>query len=185
MDPLWAELINSDWRDYRGSGRREDRIQNDLWLGAFVARAGWQGHRLPSQGERERLTRLRAVLRRIVNALCARRPVGPRDLAALNSVLARASWVRRLERGRGQWKASTRPGARGIGQVEAEVVWSLASLLAAGHENRIKVCANPDCGWVLVDESRNGTRRWCDTKECGNLMRVRGFRERRRVRAGS
>jgi predicted RNA-binding Zn ribbon-like protein len=185
MDPLWAELINSDWRDHRGSGRREDRLGNDVWLDGFLARTGWPGDRPPTKNERERLKRLRAILRRTVDAIRARRPPAQDDLAALNRVLAHGAWVRRLERRKGTWQASTQANARGIRRVEAEVAWSFASLLATGDPTRIKVCANPDCGWVMVDGSRNRTRRWCEAAECGNLIKVRRFRQRQRAAAGS
>jgi predicted RNA-binding Zn ribbon-like protein len=183
MDPLWADLINSDWRDALGSGRREDRLANDAWLGRFLARAGWQAGRLPGAGERERLRRLRAALRRLVDAIRARHSVDQDDLAALNQILGGASWSRRLERQKGAWQVSTASCARGIDRVEAEVAWSFASMLALGDPTRIKVCANPDCGWVMYDESRNRTRQWCEASECGNLIKVRRFRERQRARA--
>ena len=69
-DPLWADLLNSDWRDYRGSGAREDRIANDRWLVGFLARAGG-ADKLPAEAERRLLRRLRSLLRRMVNALIA------------------------------------------------------------------------------------------------------------------
>ncbi len=62
----------------------------------------------------------------------------------------------------------------------AAIAASFASVLVRGDRARVKICANPDCGWVLYDESRNRTRRWCDVKECGNLIKVRLFRARRR-----
>jgi predicted RNA-binding Zn ribbon-like protein len=184
MDPLWAELINSDWRDYRGSGRREDRLGNDAWLGPFLVRAGWERAQLPGTVARERLRKLRAVLRRVVDAMRARRSAARDDVAALNRILAREPWLRRLERQKGAWQVSTVSRARGIERVETEVAWSFASMLAAGDVARIKVCANPDCGWVMYDESRNRTRQWCEATECGNLIKVRRFRQRQRARAG-
>lgn len=39
MDPgLWLDLLNSDWNDYRGSGKREDRLDNPLWLEKYLSR---------------------------------------------------------------------------------------------------------------------------------------------------
>ncbi len=184
MDPLWADLINSDWHDALGSGRREDRLGNDAWLTSFLARTGWQGERLPGNAERERLAKLRAVLRRVVDALLARRSVPQDDVAALNQILARGSWLRRLERPKSGWEVSTVSRARGLRRVETDVAWSFVSLLATGDPTRIKVCANADCGWVMYDESRNRTRQWCEASECGNLIKVRRFRERARRRTG-
>jgi predicted RNA-binding Zn ribbon-like protein len=35
------------------------------------------------------------------------------------------------------------------------------------------VCAAPDCGWVYVDRSRNGFRRWCQMETCGTEEKSR------------
>ncbi|MCL6580471.1 MAG: CGNR zinc finger domain-containing protein [Firmicutes bacterium] len=46
-----------------------------------------------------------------------------------------------------------------------------------------KVCANADCGWLFYDDSRNRSRRWCDGRYCGNLIKVRRFRAKVRSSA--
>jgi predicted RNA-binding Zn ribbon-like protein len=38
------------------------------------------------------------------------------------------------------------------------------------------ICGNPHCRLVFLDLSRNRTRRWCDTRGCGNRDRVGRFR---------
>ncbi|MGH7627153.1 MAG: CGNR zinc finger domain-containing protein, partial [Gemmatimonadaceae bacterium] len=53
-------------------------------------------------------------------------------------------------------------------------------LLRSDDVHRIRQCANDPCGWLFLDRSRNGSRRWCSSAECGNEMRVRHFRERQR-----
>jgi hypothetical protein len=53
-------------------------------------------------------------------------------------------------------------------------------LVALGSEKaRLRACGNRRCGWLFVDRSANGRRRWCDPKACGNRMKVRRFRARR------
>jgi len=42
---------------------------------------------------------------------------------------------------------------------------------------RIRQCGNPLCRLIFVDESKNHSRRWCDTTGCGNRVRVRRHRE--------
>jgi predicted RNA-binding Zn ribbon-like protein len=180
MDPLWADLINSDWRDHLGSGAREDRIGNDTWLPGFLARAGWTGDRLPDDQERQALRQLRALLTSIVGLLRAGKPFTDRDLEALNRVLAAAPVVRCLGPGEAGPCLDLVPVKSGIEQVLGTVAASFATMLVGGEAERIKVCANPDCGWVFYDESRNRTRRWCDASECGNLIKVRRHRQRKR-----
>jgi predicted RNA-binding Zn ribbon-like protein len=53
------------------------------------------------------------------------------------------------------------------------VVWSAAQLLASEEASQIQVCAAPDCGWMYVDRSRNGLRRWCQMETCGTREKSR------------
>ncbi|MGP4057322.1 CGNR zinc finger domain-containing protein [Mycobacterium sp. 4D054] len=61
----------------------------------------------------------------------------------------------------------------------AEMAMALADLIRAGELRRLKVCAAPDCGAVLVDLSRNRSGKFCDTGNCGNRQHVAAYRERR------
>jgi len=49
-----------------------------------------------------------------------------------------------------------------------------------GSWTRLKACANPDCGWVFYDRSRNQHGNWCDMAVCGNRLKNRRLRARRR-----
>lgn len=42
---------------------------------------------------------------------------------------------------------------------------------------RLRVCDGRDCGWVFVDTSKNGRRRWCDMATCGNVAKARRFQQ--------
>jgi predicted RNA-binding Zn ribbon-like protein len=42
----------------------------------------------------------------------------------------------------------------------------------------VSACADHDCGWVFLDRSRNRTRRWCSSGDCGNRNRVRVYNAR-------
>jgi len=61
----------------------------------------------------------------------------------------------------------------------AEMAMALADLIRGGELRRLKVCAAPDCEAVLVDLSRNRSRMFCDTGNCGNRQHVAAYRERR------
>jgi len=71
--------------------------------------------------------------------------------------------------------------ARGQGDIELEsaVALSALSLLEPRNRARIRVCGN--CGWLYLDRSRNGSRKWCDMSVCGNRQKAR--RHYRRFRA--
>lgn len=183
MNMLWADLINSNWRDHLGTGQREDRIGNDTWLAAFLERAGWTGTRLPGARDRDALRRMRELLGRAVEQVRRGRRMSAGDLAQLNRFLAAAPVLRRLEVGRDGAAVQLAPAAGGIDAVLGEVAASFADMMAEGDPTRITICANADCGWVIYDNSRNRTRRWCDKAECGNLIKVRRHRQRKRAEA--
>jgi predicted RNA-binding Zn ribbon-like protein len=52
--------------------------------------------------------------------------------------------------------------------------------LARTPRARIGRCADPACGWVFLDTSKGGTRRWCSSADCGNRDRARRHYERSR-----
>jgi predicted RNA-binding Zn ribbon-like protein len=49
-----------------------------------------------------------------------------------------------------------------------------------GTWSRLKMCANPDCAWVFYDRSRNQQGNWCNMAVCGNRLKNRQLRARRR-----
>lgn len=58
------------------------------------------------------------------------------------------------------------------------IVEAAADLFAEREALKIKTCDGCDCDWLFVDKTKAGRRRWCDTKTCGNLARVRDFRKK-------
>ena len=49
-----------------------------------------------------------------------------------------------------------------------------------GSWARLKACANDECQWAFYDRSRNHGGTWCDMSACGNKLKNREFRARRR-----
>ena len=49
-----------------------------------------------------------------------------------------------------------------------------------GSWSRLKACANPDCQWAFFDRSRNQQGSWCSMDTCGNRLKNRELRARRR-----
>ncbi|GIU98489.1 MAG: hypothetical protein KatS3mg014_0105 [Actinomycetota bacterium] len=52
-----------------------------------------------------------------------------------------------------------------------------------GSFAHLKLCADPTCGAVFYDRSKNRSGRWCRMEVCGNRAKVRAWRERQRRRA--
>jgi predicted RNA-binding Zn ribbon-like protein len=59
-----------------------------------------------------------------------------------------------------------------------EVARSVARLLTSPLLARVHACAAEDCRWWFLDDTKNGSRRWCDMKICGNREKVRRYRAR-------
>lgn len=51
---------------------------------------------------------------------------------------------------------------------------------ARGTWDRLKVCAAEDCRWVYYDHSKSRTGRWCSMQTCGNRVKTKRYRQRRR-----
>jgi predicted RNA-binding Zn ribbon-like protein len=182
MDLLFVDLVNSEW--YDGNGNREDRLLDWRWQAKFLARWGLQRYRPLDRRAVAELAGLRSVLRDLTERLArGARPAG-RQLDALNAVLARTPL--RLElRSTGDGYAVEpvpSPGGHPTEHLLAEVARSAAGFLAGGELERLKVCDNQGCRWAFYDESRNRSRRWCQSTACGNRFKVRRFRERQRGR---
>jgi predicted RNA-binding Zn ribbon-like protein len=45
---------------------------------------------------------------------------------------------------------------------------------------RLKICANDECRWAFFDRSRNQQGSWCNMAVCGNRLKNRELRARRR-----
>lgn len=56
--------------------------------------------------------------------------------------------------------------------------------LSTADLRRLRVCplAEGGCGWLFLDHSRNGSRRWCAMADCGSQAKARRLTERRRAR---
>ncbi len=75
------------------------------------------------------------------------------------------------------------PENRDSAWVVAQIAESFIDFLMHADPRRLKNCANPECGWLFYDDSPAISRVWCDSRTCGNLMKVRRFRERAKKRS--
>lgn len=55
-----------------------------------------------------------------------------------------------------------------------------ADLLTSPDVRSVRSCADPACGWLFVDRTRNRSRRWCSSADCGNRARARRHAQRTR-----
>ncbi len=63
-------------------------------------------------------------------------------------------------------------------RIAAQAGFAFADLVRQGEGDRLRRCEAPDCEAVFVDLSKNRSRRYCDTGNCGNRLLVAAYRER-------
>ena len=64
-------------------------------------------------------------------------------------------------------------------RIAAQAGFALADLIRLGEAERLRSCEAPGCQAVFVDLSKNRSRRYCDTGNCGNRQHVAAYRQRR------
>lgn len=58
---------------------------------------------------------------------------------------------------------------------------ALSILLDARERTRVKLCPGDKCGWLFLDETKNGRRRWCRMDGCGNRAKAARHYARRKM----
>ncbi len=195
-DGGWAELVGNDpaldlvntvsWR--RDPARRIDRLSDapDLlrWTEFAGVVDGQIGRRLarqvaadPGAGTTalERVRQLREQLHDVVLPLAQGGRPAAADVATLSSHLFRAL-------GRAEvvsvMPIAWRPAPvtlSGLPDLLAVHAWQL---LQGGDPDRLRQCRGDGCGWLFLDRSRNGSRVWCSSADCGNRSRARRHYQR-------
>ncbi len=107
-------------------------------------------------------------------------------IALINTMVARAGTTPRLTDHDGyDWHVHYfAPGASLAHHLAADGGMALAFLVVADERERLRRCAAPDCRRAFVDLSRNRSRRYCDSRTCGNRLHVAAYRARRREATG-
>ncbi|MCU1412057.1 MAG: hypothetical protein JWR04_2764 [Rhodoglobus sp.] len=72
---------------------------------------------------------------------------------------------------------ATAPDAPLAERIRVEVGLALMDVIRSDETQRMRVCDAPDCEGVLVDLSRNGSKRFCSVR-CGNRVNQVAYRSR-------
>ena len=181
MDMLCLDVLHSDWHDYRGTAKDEDRLLSTEWWKQLIARWNFSVEGLPDASTIVTFHELRALMQRVVQALLQHHVPVEQDIMSLNSYLDKVPSKLELTKAGKEFQLQQVSLIGGWEHVLGEVAISFAMLLAQHDPSRIKQCENPDCRWIYYDESANQSRRWCEDS-CANLIRVRRFRTRQQAR---
>ncbi|HEX2529163.1 MAG TPA: CGNR zinc finger domain-containing protein [Geminicoccus sp.] len=143
---------------------------------AAPVRAALQADRALADHLLESALRLREAVHRIGAAIAHGRTLPPADLDTLRqsacASLAQAELAPSDDGHCALCFAAGPPQSSLLGPV----AWSAMDLFQRGDLTRLKQCPAEDCGWLFIDTSRNGSRRWCDMSTCGNRTKVRRHR---------
>lgn len=162
-----AALVNTDQPD-------GDELADIAALDGFLRQWGWTGSRSSDETELEAVRALRPSLRRLweldedgvaelVNDML-------REAGALPQLVSHDHWDYHLH--------ATPPDAPLADRMAVEAAMALVDVVRLGELDRLSVCAADRCDDVLVDLSRNRSRRYCSTS-CTNRMNVAAFRARK------
>jgi predicted RNA-binding Zn ribbon-like protein len=64
-------------------------------------------------------------------------------------------------------------------RILVEAAMAFVDVIRSDEYDRVRVCSADDCDSVYIDYSRNGSKRYCDTGNCGNRMNVNAYRRRK------
>ena len=145
-------------------------------LDEFLSDFGYTGRH---DGDQAEVEAVRAILPRLRQLLTS-----DRDEAAslVNEMLFQAKALPQLSRHDGyDWHlhavAPDRPLAD---RITVETAMAMIDVIRADELSRLGVCADDDCAGLVLDLSRNRSRRFCSTA-CGNRNAVAAYRSRRRA----
>ena len=169
---VWAAaLINT-------AANGEDHLPDVSTLSSMLDEHEWTGRRDGTQEELDAVRALRPAWRALWET---REPDAV--VPVVNAMLA-ASDARPYLTRHGDWgwhMHVSDDDAPLVDRMTAETAVALADMVRSDELERLRLCDAPDCDAVLVDLSRNRSRRYCDTGNCGNRANVAAYRARKKI----
>jgi len=157
------------------SAEEPDTLDTVAALDAFCSRFQYTGRRDGDRGELDAVRRLRPVLRELL--------LSDRDdaVGVVNQMLATARAVPQLVR-HDDWDwhlHAVEPDAPLTSRITVETAMAMMDVIRADEMSRLGVCADDGCEGLVLDLSRNRSRRFCSTT-CGNRNAVAAYRARQK-----
>lgn len=146
-------------------------------LDDLVRDLGWTGSRTHDRVELDAVRALRPRLREVWEAAATH--ADARVAALVNAFLAQAQALPQLvtHDDLGWHVHATSAQAPLADRMAVEAAMAFIDVVRGDELDRLRTCAADDCDQVLVDLSRNRSRRFCDAG-CGNRENVRAYRHR-------
>jgi predicted RNA-binding Zn ribbon-like protein len=115
---------------------------------------------------------LREVIYRIFHSIASGATPDEGDLDLLNRALQDAPPRVSLESIGGAFGWKVEEAKPSSSWILAAVLWSAGDLLVGPQLSKLRECSNEKCLWLFLDDSKNGTRRWCSMQSCGNRAKA-------------
>lgn len=130
-----------------------------------------------TRADRERLVRLRAVLRVMRGDRAAAGAVSAGAVPAddFADVVGTAVLAPRLG---DVGQVTLTPVGSGIDAIIGTLVTIVHEAQREGTWDRLKICRNERCLWAFYDQSRSRTATWCAMGICGNRAKVAAYRRK-------
>ena len=180
MELLCLDIMNSNRFGGYLAKPGKDMLDNDDWFRTLIDK--WElDAELPMKShDLKALQELRGSMQQAVKYLNLDAKLCAKEFAKVNAILEKIPCMIQLVDDGINFMIKETPLCGGWTYVIWSVAYSFARLMSEYDKTRIKICKNKDCGWIFYDESKSRTRRWCDHKICGNIMKVRRYRNRQK-----
>ena len=123
---------------------------------------------------------LRETIYRIFTITLKKQSPAQEDLAVFNNYLAEAMMRSQIVKTQEGFNLDMTDNKTKLDWILNPVIRSAADLLVSEEFRRGKKCADPICGWLFLDISRNRSRRWCDMADCGNRAKAGRFYKKKK-----
>ena len=159
------------WSRHVGITSQEEARQLDRLADQSVSNAG---------EVLNRAIRLRETIYCLFSARIAGQKPDKRDLDLFNENLSLSMKDSKITRTADGYSWDNTGNKKQIDWILNPIIRSAVEMLVSDEVKRVKICADPACGWLFIDTSRNRSRRWCDMKDCGNRAKAGRFYRRRK-----
>jgi len=126
----------------------------------------------------DRSLSLRDAIYRVLSNTAAEQPVPSQYLDRITEECALFAAQLRLRRTGGTFNWEWSGEADALDRLLWPVLQSTVELLTSPLLSRIRECEGPGCGWIILDNTKNRSKRWCSMETCGNRAKVKRFYER-------
>jgi len=136
-----------------------------------------------AQQVRKRAIGLRETIYRILSAISQNKNPSKKDLAGFNQQLSASMQASQIVVIKDGYSWDTTGDKARLDWIFNPIARSTAELLVSADLQNVKSCADPACGWLFLDTSRNKRRRWCDMQDCGNRAKASRFYRKKTLTA--